>query len=68
MFRMISEAYFNLGWAWYSIQKLQMEQTATLGRAEPPADVAQRMSVIYTTLDFVSPRFSSGKHLDADAA
>ena len=44
---MISDAYFQKGYAWFPIDRLQMEQAATLGRVEAAPVVAERMSVIY---------------------
>jgi hypothetical protein len=44
---LISDAYFHKGYAWYPIDRLQLEQAATLGRVEAAPVVAERMSVIY---------------------
>ena len=45
--RLISDAYFHKGYAWYPIDRLQLEQAATLGRVEAAPIVAERMSVVY---------------------
>lgn len=57
--RLIVDGYFNQGMVWYSIQRLQLEQSAVLGRAEPAETVAERMSIVYHTLNTVSPKFPS---------
>lgn len=43
---LIVNAYFREGMAWYPIARLMMVQSATLGYAEPPTMVAERMSVV----------------------
>jgi len=45
--RLISDAYFVKGYAWFPIDRLQLEQAATLGRVEAAPVVAERMSVVY---------------------
>jgi hypothetical protein len=44
---LISDAYFDKGFAWFPINRLQLEQTATLGRAEPAPVVAERASLVF---------------------
>ena len=44
---LIVNAYFHSGMAWFSIAKLQVEQSLTLGAAEPAPVVAERMSIVY---------------------
>ncbi len=55
--RMIVDAYLHQGYAWYSVARLQLEQSLTLGSAEPAPVVAERMSLIYATLNTAAPRF-----------
>lgn len=45
----------------YSIRRLQMEQLAVMGEAEPSALVADRMRLIFTTLEAVDPRWGGLK-------
>lgn len=45
----------------YSIRRLQMEQMAVMGKAEPSALVADRMRLIFTTLEAVDPRWGGLK-------
>jgi hypothetical protein len=47
---LISDAYFQKGFAWYDIGRLQLEQMATLGHAESASMVAERMSVVFQVL------------------
>ncbi len=56
---LISDAYFQKGYAWFPIDRLQLEQAATLGRVEAAPVVAERMSIVYQTLNTVAPRFPS---------
>jgi hypothetical protein len=44
---LISDAYFDKGFAWFPINRLQLEQTATLGRAEAAPIVAERASLVF---------------------
>jgi hypothetical protein len=44
---MIVNAYLHSGMAWFSVAKLQVEQSLTLGAAEPAPVVAERMSLVY---------------------
>ncbi len=44
---LISDAYFHKGHAWFPVDRLQLEQSATLGRVEPAPVVVERMSLVY---------------------
>jgi len=56
---MIVTAYFEKRWAWYPIDRLQMELSVVTGRSERPALVAERARMVYTTLERVAPQFPS---------
>ena len=56
---MIVTAYFEKRWAWYPIDRLQMEMSLVTGRSERPALVAERARMVYTTLERVAPQFPS---------
>ncbi|CAI5507827.1 unnamed protein product [Closterium sp. Naga37s-1] len=49
---LIANAYYTQGMAWYSV-----EQMAVAGVAEPAAVVADRMRLVFTTLEVVDPRW-----------
>eukprot|EP00899_Mesostigma_viride_P008139 jgi/Mesvir1/17326/Mv07720-RA.1 len=55
--KLIVDAYFLKGMAWYPVRKLQMEQLVTEGRAEHPAVVSERMRLVFTTLEIIAPQF-----------
>eukprot|EP00884_Botryococcus_braunii_P003034 jgi/Botrbrau1/12731/Bobra.67_1s0091.2 len=57
--RMIVDGYFKKRWAWYPIDRLQLELRITAGRQEAPADVAQWAGIVYATLHKSSPLFPS---------
>jgi hypothetical protein len=44
---LISDAYFTKGYAWFPIDRLQLEQAATLGRVEAAPVVAERASLVF---------------------
>ena len=44
---MIVNAYFTSGMAWFSVAKLQVEQSLSLGAAEPAPVVSERMMLVY---------------------
>eukprot|EP00475_Leptophrys_vorax_P004899 TRINITY_DN12935_c0_g1_i2.p1 TRINITY_DN12935_c0_g1~~TRINITY_DN12935_c0_g1_i2.p1 ORF type:complete len:192 (+),score=21.98 TRINITY_DN12935_c0_g1_i2:232-807(+) len=54
---LIAKAYYDQGMAWYSVNRLQMEQIAATGVAEPAALVSDRMRLVFTTLEVVDPRW-----------
>lgn len=56
---LIVNAYMQHGYAWFSVAKLQVEQSLALGAAEPAPVVAERMSLVYQTLYTAAPRFPS---------
>ncbi|CAD7695993.1 unnamed protein product [Ostreobium quekettii] len=56
---MIVSAYFDKRWAWYPIDRLQMEMEVMTGRSERPALVAERARIVYATLERVAPQFPS---------
>ena len=56
---MIVIGYYEKRWAWYPIDRLQMELAATNGRTEKPALVAEFAGVVYATLERVAPQFPS---------
>ncbi|GMH26878.1 hypothetical protein Nepgr_028721 [Nepenthes gracilis] len=53
----IANAYFVRGMAWLPVKTLQLEQMAVVGRAEEPSVVASRMSLVFSTLEVVSPQW-----------
>lgn len=53
----IANAYFVRGMAWLPVKTLQLEQMAVVGRAEEPSVVASKMSLIFSTLEVVSPQW-----------
>lgn len=56
---MIVDGYFKKRWAWYPIERLQLELRIAAGRQEAPADVAQWAGIVYATLHQSSPLFPS---------
>lgn len=54
---LITKAYYDQGMAWYSVGRLQMEQMASCGQAEPAAVVSDRMRLVFTTLEVLDPRW-----------
>ena len=56
---LIVNGYMQHGQAWYSVAKLQLEQSLAMGAAEPAPVVAERMHVVYQTLNTAAPRFPS---------
>ncbi|GJP56284.1 hypothetical protein CLOM_g15353 [Closterium sp. NIES-68] len=56
---LIANAYYTQGMAWYSVGRLQMEQMAVAGVAEPAAVVADRMRLVFTTLEYLTPHWPS---------
>eukprot|EP00850_Spirogloea_muscicola_P011179 SM000068S20611 [mRNA] locus=s68:475327:484074:- [translate_table: standard] len=55
--QLIINAYYNQGMAWFSIPRLQMEQLAVVGEAEEASIVADRMRLIFATLEVIEPRW-----------
>ena len=54
---MIVTGYFEKRWAWYPIERLQMELNATSGKSTQPALVSEWAGVVYATLESVAPQF-----------
>lgn len=54
---LISKAYYERGMAWMSVKTLQMEQMAVTGYAEEQSLVADRMRLVFATLEVVSPQW-----------
>ncbi|KAH7434062.1 hypothetical protein KP509_07G099200 [Ceratopteris richardii] len=48
---LIANAYYTRGMAWLPIKTLQLEQMAVMGHAEEPAIVADRMRLVFATLE-----------------
>lgn len=48
---LIAKAYYERGMAWMSVKPLQMEQMAVSGYAEEPSLVADRMRLVFATLE-----------------
>ena len=46
-------------WAWYPVDRLQLEVSATTGQTMAPSAVAEAMGVCYATLEQVAPQFPS---------
>ncbi|KAH7434061.1 hypothetical protein KP509_07G099200 [Ceratopteris richardii] len=57
---LIANAYYTRGMAWLPIKTLQLEQMAVMGHAEEPAIVADRMRLVFATLENVSPQWPKG--------
>lgn len=55
--QIIVDAYYNKRMAWYPTEPLQMEVMACSGRRAHPADVAEWMRLVYTTLECTIPQF-----------
>lgn len=56
---MIVDGWFEKRWAWYPINRLQMELSVATGRVERPSVVAEMARIVYTTLEAVAPQFPS---------
>lgn len=56
---LIVQGYMEKRWAWFPIDRLQMELTAVTGRTERPHVVAEWARVVHTTLEQVAPQFPS---------
>ncbi len=57
-FLFLVSSHFSLRLArWFPIEKLQLEQSLSLGKADPPAIVAERARIVFTTLQMVAPQF-----------
>ncbi|KAK9863315.1 hypothetical protein WJX84_001159 [Apatococcus fuscideae] len=56
---MIVDGWFEKRWAWYPINRLQMELSVATGRVEKPSVVAEMARIVYTTLETVAPQFPS---------
>ncbi|CAM6029074.1 unnamed protein product [Sphagnum balticum] len=54
---LIANAYYVRGMAWLPVKTLQMEQLAVVGYAEEPSLVADRMRLVFATLEAVSPQW-----------
>ncbi|KAK9833385.1 hypothetical protein WJX81_000536 [Elliptochloris bilobata] len=52
-------AYLEKRWAWYNLERLQLEILVSSGRAVPPAAVAELAQLVYTTLNQVAPQWPS---------
>eukprot|EP00897_Mesotaenium_endlicherianum_P005498 jgi/Mesen1/4977/ME000248S04261 len=57
--KLIANAYYLQGMAWFSVRRLQMEQMAVVGHAEEAAIVSDRMRLVFTTLEVVTPQWPS---------
>lgn len=57
---LIANAYYTRGMAWLPVKTLQLEQMAVMGRAEEPSLVADRMRIVFATLENVSPQWPKG--------
>eukprot|EP00270_Netrium_digitus_P000784 TRINITY_DN10886_c2_g1_i1.p1 TRINITY_DN10886_c2_g1~~TRINITY_DN10886_c2_g1_i1.p1 ORF type:complete len:311 (-),score=56.53 TRINITY_DN10886_c2_g1_i1:505-1407(-) len=62
---LITDAYYTKGMAWFPIKRLQMEQLAVSGRAESSAVVADRMCLVFATLEVVDPRWGGLKEFSS---
>ncbi|KAL8151224.1 hypothetical protein V2J09_021032 [Rumex salicifolius] len=63
----IANAYYVRGMAWLPVKTLQMEQMAVTGEAEEASVVASRMSLVFSTLEVVSPQWPKIGLLDQSA-
>lgn len=54
---LIANAYYIRGMAWLPVKTLQLEQMAVMGHAEEPSLVADRMRIVFATLENVSPQW-----------
>ncbi|KAI5076107.1 hypothetical protein GOP47_0008172 [Adiantum capillus-veneris] len=57
---LIANAYYIRGMAWLPVKTLQLEQMAVMGHAEEPSLVADRMRIVFATLENVSPQWPKG--------
>lgn len=56
---MITKGYFEKRWAWYPIERLQMELKATGSHSTAPALVSEWAGIVYATLNIVAPQWPS---------
>lgn len=54
---LIANAYYMRGMAWLPVKTLQLEQMVVMGHAEEPSLVADRMRLVFATLENVSPQW-----------
>ncbi|KAK9916974.1 hypothetical protein WJX75_009376 [Coccomyxa subellipsoidea] len=54
---LILSAYFEKRMAWYPVDRLQLEVSATTGRLESPSTIAEFARLVYSTLNTVAPQF-----------
>ncbi|MCO5564742.1 hypothetical protein L7F22_018410 [Adiantum nelumboides] len=57
---LIANAYYIRGMAWLPVKTLQLEQLAVMGHAEEPSLIADRMRIVFATLESVSPQWPKG--------
>ncbi len=55
---MIVFGYLEKRWAWYNLERLQLEILVSSGRRVPPAAVAELAQLVYTTLHQVAPQWA----------
>ncbi|MCO5604495.1 hypothetical protein L7F22_058662 [Adiantum nelumboides] len=48
---LIANAYYICGMAWLPVKTLQLEQMAVMGHAEEPSLIADRMRIVFATLE-----------------
>ncbi|OAE28577.1 hypothetical protein AXG93_2175s1610 [Marchantia polymorpha subsp. ruderalis] len=54
---LIANAYYTRGMAWLPVKTLQLEQMAVSGYAEEPSLVADRMRLVFDTLEIICPQW-----------
>ena len=57
--RHICIGWFERRWAWYPVDRLQLELSATTGQHMQPSAIAEYMGIVYATLERVTPQFPS---------
>lgn len=54
---MTCRRYFEKRWAYYPIDRLQMEISLVTGRLETPSTVAEWSRLVYSALEHVAPQW-----------
>ncbi|KAL2610364.1 hypothetical protein R1flu_028937 [Riccia fluitans] len=54
---LIANAYYARGMAWLPVKTLQLEQMAVSGYSEEPSLVADRMRLVFDTLEIICPQW-----------
>ncbi|KAL3701222.1 hypothetical protein R1sor_019244 [Riccia sorocarpa] len=54
---LIANAYYTRGMAWLPVKTLQLEQMAVSGYSEEPSLVADRMRIVFDTLEIICPQW-----------